>query len=134
MIRILVLLFLLPLSSVCVQAQSSGDAEKGEVIYYEYACYSCHGYNGTGRTLLLEGASGIITNEDVFIMYLRQRAELNPLLPANTMPNYDAATLSDEQARDLYAYIKTFKDDPPEVKDDPLMQGIIRAAKEAAPP
>ena len=49
------------------------------------------------------------------------------------MPNYDAAALSDEQARDLYAYIKTFKDDPPKLKDEPLMQQILDAARAQDP-
>jgi hypothetical protein len=35
------------------------------------------------------------------------------------MPNYPASTLSDAQARDIYAFIRTFKPDAPAVKDAP---------------
>ena len=49
------------------------------------------------------------------------------------MPNYDAAALSDEDARDLFAYIKTLRDIPPEVSDDPLMQKVLDAAKADQP-
>jgi mono/diheme cytochrome c family protein len=58
---------------------------------------------------------------------------MNPEIATNSMPNYAATTLSDPQARDLYAYIRTFKDNPPEVKDDPLMQEILDAAKARDP-
>jgi mono/diheme cytochrome c family protein len=127
--KIFYLLFLFLLGPVYAYGQTSDNIENGAAVYYDYACYSCHGYNGTGRTRLTEGASGIITNEDIFISFLRQRSELNPTLPSTRMPNYDSSTLSDEQARDVYAYIKTFKDNPPEVEDDPLMQAILEAAR-----
>ena len=40
---------------------------------------------------------------------------------------------SDEQALDIYAYIKSVKDDPPEVEDNPVMQQILDAAKARGP-
>jgi hypothetical protein len=48
------------------------------------------------------------------------------------MPNYAAASLPDEQALDIYAYIRTFKDDPPNVEDIPALRGILDAAEDAA--
>lgn len=112
----------------------SQDADAGARIYQDYLCYSCHGHNGTAlRKPLTNGLSGITVNEAVFIAFLRQRADLNPTTATNSMPNYDAATLSDEQAKHLYAYIKTLKDDPPAVAEDPLMQQILEAAKAQDP-
>lgn len=111
----------------------SGDVEKGEQLYYNFACYSCHGYNATMRTPLVGDASGIMSSEQVFLTYLRLRADQNPVNPKNAMPNYAASTLSDEQALDIYAYIKSVKDDPPEVEDNPVMQQILDAAKASGP-
>lgn len=113
-----------------VHAQDvSGDASKGEQIYLDFACYSCHGYNATMRVPLVDDASGIMSSEALFLSYLRLRADQNPINPKNSMPNYSADTLSDEQALDIYAYINSLVDDPPEVADNPVMQEMLEAAK-----
>jgi mono/diheme cytochrome c family protein len=110
------------------------DVGSGARIYQDYKCYSCHGYNGTNLTVpLANDLSGIMVNEDVFIAFLRQRAELNPATASRAMPNYAESVLSDAQAKDLYAFIKTLEDDPPEVDADPLMQQILNAAKAQDP-
>ena len=111
----------------------SGYIEKGEQLYYNFACYSCHGYNATMRVPLVGNASGIMSSEQVFLTYLRLRADQNPTNPKNAMPNYAASTLSDEQALDIYAYIKSVKDESPEVEDNPVMQEILEAAKARTP-
>ena len=111
----------------------SGDIEKGEQLYYNFACYSCHGYNATMRVPLVGDASGIMSSAQVFLTYLRLRADQNPTNPKNAMPNYAASTLSDEQALDIYAYIKSLKDESPEVEDNPVMQEILEAAKARTP-
>jgi mono/diheme cytochrome c family protein len=111
----------------------AGDVNNGAAVYYDHGCYSCHGYNGTGRTPLANGVSGIMANEDVFISFLRQRADRNPILPDNSMPNFGVDALSDEQAKDVYAYIKTLKDDPPEVNEIPSFVKMLDAAKAKGP-
>ena len=107
----------------------SGDAEEGKQSYYDYGCYGCHGYNGIGRQNLANDVSGIMFNETVFLTYLRARADMNPLFPTQSMPNYSAEGLSDENAKNIYAYIRTFKDDPPEVDDIPALKGILEDAE-----
>jgi len=111
----------------------AGDQEKGAAVFNEHGCYSCHGYGGLGRTPLVNNVSGMLVNETVFINFLRQRAELNPTLPANSMPNYGVNALSDEQARDVYAYIRTLTDNPPETQDIPTFVTILDAAKADRP-
>jgi hypothetical protein len=49
------------------------------------------------------------------------------------MPNYAASTLSDGPALDIYAYIRSVKDESPEVEDNPVMQEILEAAKAQTP-
>jgi mono/diheme cytochrome c family protein len=107
----------------------SGDAEKGQGLYFDHGCYGCHGYNGIGRRNLANDVSGIMFNEEVFLVYLRARTDKNPLFPTQDMPNYPASSLSDDQAKDIYAYIRTFEDDPPDMQDIPALQGILDDAK-----
>lgn len=107
----------------------SGDAEKGSTLYYDYGCYGCHGFNGIGRQNLANDVSGIMFSEEVFLNYLRLRADLNPLFPTQSMPNYPASSLSDEDALDIYAYVRTFKDEPPEIEDAPALKAILEAAQ-----
>ena len=45
------------------------------------------------------------------------------------MPNFAESTLSDKQAKDIYAYIRTFKSSSPEVKDIPTLSAIVEASK-----
>lgn len=123
-------LFVLMTASAQVEfGPISGDAEQGKQAYYDYGCYGCHGFGGIGRKNLANDVSGIMFREDIFLTYLRGRSELNPLFPTQNMPNYPADSLSDADALDIYAYIRTFKDDPPEVEDIPALKAILDGAK-----
>ena len=110
-----------------------GDTEQGADLYYNFGCYGCHGFNATMRVPLVGDASGIMSNEALFLSYLRLRADQNPTNPRNAMPNYGADTLSDAQARDIYAYIRSIEDDPPEVADIAVMQEMLDAARDRGP-
>jgi mono/diheme cytochrome c family protein len=118
-----------PFAFVQAQQVENKNISNGEKIYYDYSCYGCHGYNGTGRVPLANGVSAIASNKDIFMVYLRQRAELNPVLPSTSMPNYDAKTLNDSQVNDLFAYINSLNETLPDVDEDPLMQKILRSSK-----
>lgn len=122
-------ILLLGLAHIAHAENVSGSAEKGEQLYYSFGCYSCHGYNATMRVPLVGDASGIMSSEQLFLTYLRLRADQNPINPKNAMPNYDASTLSDQQALDIYAYVKSLKDDSPAVADNAVMQEILESAK-----
>ncbi len=127
--KILHLILVLVLMQQAHAQDLSGDVEEGGLLYYNFACYSCHGYNATMRVPLVGDASGIMNSEQLFLTYLRLRADQNPVNPKNSMPNYAATTLSDEQALDIYAYLKSLNDDPPELADNPVMQEMLDAAK-----
>ena len=45
------------------------------------------------------------------------------------MPNFSQNVMSDKQAKDIYAYIRTFKSSAPELKDIPTLNAIVDAAK-----
>jgi mono/diheme cytochrome c family protein len=114
-------------------ADDGQEVEQGKALYYEYGCYGCHGYNATMRVPLVGDASGIMSNEALFLNYLRLRADQNPINPKNAMPNYSVDTLSDDRARTIYAYLRSLKDDPPEVSEIAVMQAILDDAKRGEP-
>ena len=103
----------------------SEDSSEGEKLYLSHGCYSCHGYYGTGRYPLANDISGIMTSEELFTMFLRLRADLNPVSPSNSMPNYSKNVIDDSEAKQIYAYIKTFKDSPPQLEEIPIFKEML---------
>jgi len=105
------------------------DPAVGKRLYYEHGCYACHGFNGeTGVRDLVATNSPIIADEAAFITYLRLRADQAPVLPSTRMPNYPVETLSDEDARHLFAYVASFELDAPEIDDVPVLRQILDSA------
>lgn len=108
----------------------TGNATAGKKLYYDHACYSCHGFNGeTGARPFVPNWPANLATDRSFIAFLRGRANLSPVQPSTAMPNYPVESLSDAQARDLYAYIRSFKSAPPPVDKIPVLNQILAAAK-----
>ena len=115
--------------SALAGAASAQDAAKGKQLYYNNTCYGCHGFNGqTGARNLVGTNSSILATPEAFVTFLRGRSNVQPMTPSTSMPSFPASAISDAQARDIYAYIKTFKLDAPEVKDIPLYAKIQASA------
>ena len=112
----------------------TGNAATGKKLYEAYSCYACHGYNGeTGRAFVGNWSANLAT-ESSFIAFLRGRANVAPVQPSTSMPNFSADTLSDAQAKDIYAYIRTFKSHAPaNVEDIPVFNQILDAARGGRP-
>ena len=108
----------------------TGNAVAGKGLYYGYGCYACHGYNGETGARPFVGRWGNLATEQTFITFLRGRANVAPVTPSTSMPNFSEASLSDKQAKDIYAYIRTFKSTAPDVKDIPTLNAIVDAAKQ----
>jgi mono/diheme cytochrome c family protein len=120
------------LLSAIAGAASAQDAAKGKSLYFNNTCYGCHGFNGqTGARNLVGTNSPILASPEAFVTFLRGRGSNQPMIPSTSMPSFPASAISDAQARDIYAYIKTFKLDAPEVKDIPAYAQIQASA--AAP-
>ena len=107
----------------------TGDAAVGKTLFFQYSCYACHGYNGETGARPFVGNWGNLATEQGFILFLRGRANVAPEEKSTSMPNFAANTLSDKQAKDIYAYIRTFKSTAPPLKDIPTLNAIIEAAK-----
>jgi mono/diheme cytochrome c family protein len=108
----------------------TGNAVAGKQLYYNFGCYACHGYGGETGARAFVGRWGNLSTEQTFITFLRGRANVAPLTPATNMPNFSTNSMSDKQAKDIYAYIRTFKSTaPPDVKDAPALNEIVQAAE-----
>jgi mono/diheme cytochrome c family protein len=104
---------------------SAQNVERGKQLYFDHGCYGCHGYQGqTGARNLVGTGSPIVANPQAFVFFLRQRGSFLPMIPSTAMPRFSEKALPDAAALDLYAYIKTFKLDAPEVASIPAMQAI----------
>jgi mono/diheme cytochrome c family protein len=108
----------------------TGSAVAGKKLYYDHGCYACHGYNGETGARPFVGRWGHLATEEMFITFLRGRANVAPVVPSTSMPNFGAEALPDKKAKDIYAYIRTFKSSAPEAKDSPTLNAIVEAAKQ----
>jgi hypothetical protein len=64
----------------------------------------------------------------------RGRANRAPVQPSTAMPNYPAESLNDAQAKDIYAYIRSFTSRQPPVEKIPVMNQILEAARKPYTP
>ncbi len=118
---LLLLLFLLPvglLTHSIAHAQSSdaapnGNAPNGKKLFKSDGCYECHGTEGQGAQQT--GAARIGPPQlsfDGFQSYIRK--------PTGQMPPYTSKVVPDQDAADIYAYLKSIPM-PPKGKDIPLL-------------
>jgi hypothetical protein len=85
---------------VTAPAAQERSVERGKQLFYVHGCYGCHGFNGeTGAQDLVGTGSPIVSNEALFISFLRLRADQAPVLPTTRMPNYPENSLSDDEAK-----------------------------------
>jgi mono/diheme cytochrome c family protein len=118
------------LGNAAQPGSQSGDPGRGKRLYYSQGCYECHGFNGqTGVRHLVGTGSPIVQDRNTFIAFLRLRADAAPMAPSTAMPSYSLTTLSDAQARDIFAYVRTFVLDAPDPKGIPALQTIIDSGK-----
>lgn len=108
----------------------TGNAVNGKALYFSYGCYACHSYNGETGARPFVGRWGHLATEQDFVTFLRGRASVAPAIPSTSMPNFSADSLSDKRAKDVYAYIRTFKSSAPELKNVPTLNAIVDAAKQ----
>lgn len=127
--RIVVLLGTILATTPAIVYPQDGDAARGKELYYAHGCYGCHGFNGeTGARDLVGTNSPLIADVDTFILFLRLRSDYLPVLPSTRMPAYPESTLSDADARDIYAYVSEFELNAPDVEDIPALQEILESA------
>ena len=95
----------------------TGDAASGKQLFMNDGCSYCHGtvgQGGGGRT----GGLRIAQMPIPFAAFLNQLRH-----PANEMPPYVETVVSDQDASDIYAYIKGLPP-PPDVKTIPALNAL----------
>jgi mono/diheme cytochrome c family protein len=110
-------------------AEDSAAVDSGKSLYLSHGCYSCHGYEGVGKRPLSPKTSGIVSNDEVFLVFLRARADVKPPLPKQWMPHYPESALPDEDALAILAYIRSFRDNPPSIAESETLSTILDAAR-----
>ena len=92
-----------------------GNVEHGKKLFMEIGCFQCHGAAGQGALQTGPRISRTQLPMDGFLHQLRQ--------PMNQMPPYEAAVVSDKDAADISAYIKSMPA-PPDPKTLPLLMNM----------
>ncbi|WP_298258465.1 cytochrome c [Bradyrhizobium sp.] len=94
-------------------ASSAGNVEHGNALYRAIGCYQCHGLAGQGALMTGPRVSRTELPLDTFLNQLRH--------PANQMPPYETAVVSDRDAADIYSYLKQIPT-PPDPNSIPLLK------------
>ncbi len=87
--------------AVLAQAQDApqGDAANGKVVFLKLGCFTCHGRSGQGGAY--NGPAPILAHTmlpfDGFKGQLRN--------PANDMPAFNEAVVSDKEIADIYTFV-----------------------------
>ena len=90
-------------ASSVLQAQEAppGDAGNGKRLYLADGCFTCHGRSGQGGAFNVPAPS-LAKIELPFEGFKAQLRE-----PANDMPAYSTAVLSDQEIADMYAFVRS---------------------------
>lgn len=107
-------------------AAEAVDTGRGGELFARYGCFQCHQYSGAGYQGAPGGASLTplrFVVPETFIAYLR-----NPPV-ANRMPPYTAKVLSEQEARDIHAWIMALPQPVP-LADIELLDNIVKELEE----
>ena len=108
-----------------------GNVGDGKASFLAHQCFACHGYNGETGTRLLQEDGAFTTRlltARGFIAFIRapRPNDAPPIGSSVTMPSYGVTSLPDQQAADLFAYIRSFKPTQPPLKDIPLLSQMLK--------
>ena len=94
--------------------EAAGDPANGKRVFLADGCFLCHGRSGQGGAMNYPAPAltGIELPVESFIAFLREAP--------NDMPAYSAGVLSDKEAADIHAFLRTLpgRKNP---KDFPLL-------------
>lgn len=106
--------------AACSAASAADPAaiKRGETLYMQHQCYSCHGTQGQGGER--NAGPKIFPNPTPFVAF-----ELQMRTPRNVMPRYSLQNINALQLKDLYAFVENMRTSPP-VAQIPLLQNAMR--------
>ena len=83
------------------QQAPSGNAAHGRELYLSTGCFECHGRDGQGGAF--NGPVPSLAHTELGFETFRDQLRQ----PANDMPAYAAAVMSDQDVADLLAFVRT---------------------------
>ena len=106
--------------AACSAASAADPAaiKRGETLYMQHQCYSCHGTQGQGGER--NAGPKIFPNPTPFVAF-----ELQMRTPRNVMPRYSVQNISELQLKDLYAFVENMRTSP-SVAQIPQLQNAMR--------
>jgi mono/diheme cytochrome c family protein len=116
-VKWLTLLFFAGAAVILAQQPNSapdGNAGQGKILFTSIGCYECHGYAGQGGRAGARIVPMLFSVQDM-IRYVRR--------PPGEMPAYTDKIASEQDLKQIYAYLKSFAP-PKAVKDIPLLNEI----------
>jgi mono/diheme cytochrome c family protein len=96
------------------QDAPAGDAANGQRVYLADGCFTCHGRVGQGGNYY--GTTPMLAKTELPFEGFKQQLRD----PVRVMPAYSEAVLSDKEAADIFAFVKTLPGRRP-VRDVPLL-------------
>jgi mono/diheme cytochrome c family protein len=102
------------MAAASAQDTPAGDANNGKRLYLADGCFECHGRAGQGGAMNYQ-APALAQLElpvESFVAFLREAP--------NDMPAYSADVLSDKDAADIHAFLRSLPGRKP-AKDFPLL-------------
>jgi mono/diheme cytochrome c family protein len=104
-------------ASLAQEAASApaGDAAAGQTLFHAIGCWECHGTQGQGGAISGPKIGGTALPFDAFLQQLRT--------PQNQMPPYEPEIVSNADAANIYAFLKSI---PPAqtASDIPALKGL----------
>ena len=94
-------------------AAPAGSAENGKKLWYDRACWQCHGLAGHGGLDAGPRLAGRVPAWPRFNTYIRK--------PSDQMIPYTKKVLPDQEAADIYAWLKSIPP-PPDVSSIPALK------------
>jgi len=105
--------YLQSLKPIEEQPARAASSPKGQRLYNDYGCYECHGFQGQGSASTGGARLGPPRIPlSAFVSYIRQ--------PTGEMPPYTAKVVSDEDAAEIYNFLKSVPPPAP-LKSIPLL-------------
>ena len=91
------------------------DPERGHQLFVQIGCYQCHGFIGQGGV-----GPRLAPNPMPFSAFSNTVYE-----PRDLMPRYPPQFVSEQDLRDLYAYLETIPPSP-SADEIPLLRDLVR--------
>jgi mono/diheme cytochrome c family protein len=86
-------------------AAPAGNVEKGKTLFFERACWQCHGREAQGGGAAGPRLAGRVSPWAAFSRYVRR--------PTEEMIPYTAKVLPDQELADIYAWLRSIPSPPP---------------------